>query len=115
MLVGEVRWATTGCGSSWKLSGGRKLSSGSTKRLEEAPGAAGEEPQGLRLGSGVKGSAAAADGGQADPPRDRRARATQSSSSGPAHGQTPPAPERAAAATATAVSAASASPPDIRR
>ena len=31
MLVGEVRWATTGFGSSWKLSGGRKWSSGPTK------------------------------------------------------------------------------------
>ena len=31
MLVGDVRCATTGFGSSWKLSGGRKLSSGPTK------------------------------------------------------------------------------------
>src|SRR6185437_13835420 len=31
MLVGEVRWARTGFGSSWKLSGGRKVSSGPTK------------------------------------------------------------------------------------
>src|SRR6185503_8286477 len=30
MLVGEVRWATVGLGSSWKLSGGRKASSGPT-------------------------------------------------------------------------------------
>ena len=26
MFVGEVRWATTGAGSSWKLSGGRSCS-----------------------------------------------------------------------------------------
>ena len=32
MLVGDVRWATTGCGSSWKLSGGRAWSSGPTNR-----------------------------------------------------------------------------------
>src|SRR5262245_45483693 len=31
MFVGEVRWATTGIGSSWKLSGGSQLSSGPTK------------------------------------------------------------------------------------
>src|SRR5579864_4212380 len=31
MFVGEVRWATVGRGSSWKLSGGRKVSSGPTK------------------------------------------------------------------------------------
>ncbi len=31
MLVGDVRWATVGFGSSWKLSGGRKASSGPTK------------------------------------------------------------------------------------
>ena len=30
MLVGEVRWATTGRGSSWKLSGGSQLSSAVT-------------------------------------------------------------------------------------
>ena len=30
MLVGDVRWATTGCGSSWKLSGGSQWSSGPT-------------------------------------------------------------------------------------
>ena len=30
MFVGEVRWATTGLGSSWKLSGGRKCSSAVT-------------------------------------------------------------------------------------
>ena len=30
MFVGEVRWATTGVGSSWKLSGGRPWSSGPT-------------------------------------------------------------------------------------
>ena len=30
MFVGEVRWATTGVGSSWKLSGGSALSSGPT-------------------------------------------------------------------------------------
>src|SRR5262245_5851101 len=31
MLVGEVRRATTGCGSSWKLSGGSRLFSAVTK------------------------------------------------------------------------------------
>src|SRR5436190_20515701 len=31
MFVGEVRCATTGCGSSWKLSGGRPASAGPTK------------------------------------------------------------------------------------
>src|SRR6266446_4703389 len=31
MLVGDVRWATVGFGSSWKLSGGRKASSAPTK------------------------------------------------------------------------------------
>ncbi len=30
MLVGDVRWATTGSGSSWKLSGGSAWSSGPT-------------------------------------------------------------------------------------
>src|SRR3989442_15566688 len=30
MLVGEVRWATTGCGVSWKLSGGNPLLSAAT-------------------------------------------------------------------------------------
>ena len=30
MFVGDVRWATTGTGSSWKLSGGRPWSSGPT-------------------------------------------------------------------------------------
>src|ERR1700693_3437333 len=37
MFVGEVRWATTGLGSSWKLSGGRKFSSdvtNSSKNLQ---------------------------------------------------------------------------------
>ncbi len=29
-LVGEVRWASTGLGSSWKLSGGSMLSAGVT-------------------------------------------------------------------------------------
>src|ERR1700674_145658 len=31
MLVGDVRCATTGAGSSWKLSGGRKCSAATTK------------------------------------------------------------------------------------
>ena len=31
MLVGEVRWATTGSGTSWKLSGGSMWSAGVTK------------------------------------------------------------------------------------
>ena len=31
MFVGDVRCATTGAGSSWKLSGGRPWSSGATK------------------------------------------------------------------------------------
>ena len=31
MLVGDVRWATTGVGVSWKLSGGSALCSGVTK------------------------------------------------------------------------------------
>ena len=30
MFVGDVRWATTGAGSSWKLSGGSPWSSGPT-------------------------------------------------------------------------------------
>src|SRR3954462_9834132 len=30
MLVGDVRWATTGAGSSWKLSGGSQLSAAPT-------------------------------------------------------------------------------------
>src|SRR4051812_619400 len=30
MLVGDVRWATTGAGSSWKLSGGSQLSDAPT-------------------------------------------------------------------------------------
>src|ERR1700685_2807762 len=31
MLVGDVRWAITGAGLSWKLSGGRQLSAAVTK------------------------------------------------------------------------------------
>ena len=39
MLVGEVRWATSDDGSSWKLSGGNILSfSAVSKRFEEPPG-----------------------------------------------------------------------------
>ena len=37
MFVGEVRWATTGAGSSWKLSGGRSWSEERDVFLEVAP------------------------------------------------------------------------------
>ena len=49
MLVGEVRWATTGSGSSWKLSGGSAWSSARDEGLEEAPGAAGDQAQRRRV------------------------------------------------------------------
>ena len=42
MFVGEVRCATRGSGVSWKLSAGRPWSSGPMKRLEVAPGVAGD-------------------------------------------------------------------------
>ena len=35
MLVGEVRWAMVGCGSSCRLSGGKWLSSGPTTRSKK--------------------------------------------------------------------------------
>ena len=47
MLVGEVRWATTGSGSSWKLSGGSPWSSGVDECLEEAPRPARDQAEGF--------------------------------------------------------------------
>jgi hypothetical protein len=49
MLVGDVRWATTGCGSSWKLSGGRWCSAAVTQVVEVAPGPTGREAQVARV------------------------------------------------------------------
>ncbi len=100
MLVGEVRCATTGSGSSWKLSGGSSvIVRASTKRLEEAPGAARDQAQRVahprgdrardresggerltqratsrrqRCQSRIHGAATASDAGASDPTSDAR-------------------------------------------
>ena len=70
MFVGEVRWATSGAGSSWKLSGGRALSAGPTKVSKKRQV---RRPIRRRIGGvGVgQSSQPGLDAGQAQPARDR--------------------------------------------
>ena len=82
ILVGDVRCATTGCGSSWKLSGGRQWSSGADERLEEPPRAPRDAAQ-----DGTRPRRCSAGGlpcRQADPARDEAAPASHSDREGAA-------------------------------
>ena len=62
MLVGEVRCASIGPGSSWKLSGGSQWSSAATKSVEVAPALARDAPQELALVVAELGVSAAGTG-----------------------------------------------------
>ena len=79
MFVGEVRRATSGCGTSWKLSAGRSWISGPDEPLEVSPGPPRDPAKLARLlRRRARGRGLAR--GQADPPRDQgrqRARATR--------------------------------------
>ena len=50
ILVGEVRWATAGTGSSWKLSGGSMWSAARHEGFEVPPGAPGDQSQSFGVG-----------------------------------------------------------------
>ena len=86
MLVGEVRWATTGLGSSWKLSGGRAWSSGPTNVVEEPPRPAGGQAERARVRGderlGASRSVARA-GSSSEPPRARQPTAGERAARGP--------------------------------
>ena len=69
MLVGDVRWATTGSGSSWKLSGGRAWSSGPTKVSKNRQVRRATQRAGSARLRGGRGAVAVGAPGQADPPR----------------------------------------------
>ena len=73
MLVGDVRWAMPFGGSSWKLSGGRWLSTGADERLEEPPGPAGDDAEEYVV-LAPTAAAAAARVGRLSHHADRRAR-----------------------------------------
>ena len=81
MFVGEVRWASMGPGSSWKLSGGSQLSSGATKVLEVAPSSCGQPAQELALVV-VEGHHGGRGGGLAQQVGEARARRTRERRSG---------------------------------
>ncbi len=70
MLVGEVRIATTGAGSSWKLSGASQCVSSPHEAVEEAPV---QQRVAQRLGPrSARERTPAGDGGRAERVRDRR-------------------------------------------
>ena len=72
MFVGEVRCATTGAGSSWKLSGGSAVVLRADEGLEEAPGPPGDQAEGRDVGRRELLARRLAAGGRLTQQRDER-------------------------------------------
>ena len=109
MFVGEVRWATTGAGSSWKLSGGSAWSAGVTKVSKKR-----------QVRRAMSRSAVVSRSDSCSATDSRGGRLTQRATSGdrsqrPTNGVAIQAASGFATRTRTAATAASATPPAICR